>query len=973
MKYKDIKKIKKSRSRKSSDKIAKYQFGGSGNFFDYFKGIYPNILNYQGQSNGQSNLYGNDAQNYFKGLVNNNQQLANGNINIGDNNYQNGSKYSRANGTYIDFNNPNSYNNSTTSTVQSPRGNNNATSQVVRGTVYNGSRAGVGLGNNNRATYTNPDGTINTGGVNSDIASEFNTKLNTQKTNAITETGANIFSLLKGQEAYDNKPLENLKTSSTGNAGFKYLQFGGGNNTPTQNITPQMLSALQFTESGYNPDTVGITGDLGLNQHNPKYVNEFAQLHNNGNKYDPMDPYQSSIVTANKLNAAPGNDDETKVAIYNAGESRVAKAMSKAGSSAYKDYKIYLPKGTQNYVKKIKKNSTKLGNQIPFHEVLKPITITGNKMGPFNTGMSKYQYGGGYKKNKKTIHQLKSMMGDTLNTIKLSDINDKKYPNQELYLNEDGKVYSINGIPQGFRVNKNVYSNYIKELPEQMDTVQVAQPFQYGGVTNPNLINLTGYTPGTSTYNNPFNIIPSSNISMKNTPFPILAQPNKGKAKILKPGKNYNFNNADFVKETPLKNFQFGGIPKALIDVQKQLNPSRGGIIGNIDPRTFSGQSNLIKNLSNNIPTQFKNFTEPGIQTANTKSTSKTLTPSDFEKTVFVGTKKMTLGEAHAGGYNYSYTPGLVADNPFDKSTKSNKSNRSNKFDKSNIRVPKKLSAFEQSNQDFLTGNYNRGISNMKSRIANRDKVNKEFKNSKADYLPYKGTIPDGYTLSGGLYGQSMKLVKNDVYEKDRQAKIKGQTTAVSLAIPVPGGAAIRGAKQIITKIPGAGKVVKYGTDKFINAAGTVYNKSGKVIQNATKSTKEFFKKGTSESFKRSENLLNGKIPNAAIKNARTGRFEKISDTRGTLQRIYQDNTISNNVKAAIQSTFNTGKKISQKAYNTLKPSDKTKYDKLVKQMMKDSAKEIKNKTAEIFGTGKGTRKYQYGGFHKSNYVNPFN
>lgn len=70
-------------------------------------------------------------------------------------------------------------------------------------------------------------------------------------------------------------------------------------------------------------------------------------------------------------------------------------------------------------------------------------------------------------------------------------------------------------------------------------------------------VNNTGYTPGTDTFNNPFNIIPSGNITMKNIPFPIMAYPNVGSPKMLYPGGKYNFPKATSVLEIP--SMQIGG------------------------------------------------------------------------------------------------------------------------------------------------------------------------------------------------------------------------------------------------------------------------------------------------------------------------------------------------------------------------------------------------------------------------------
>lgn len=70
-------------------------------------------------------------------------------------------------------------------------------------------------------------------------------------------------------------------------------------------------------------------------------------------------------------------------------------------------------------------------------------------------------------------------------------------------------------------------------------------------------VNNTGYTPGTPSFNNPYNVIPSGNITMKNTPFPIMAYPNVGSPKMLYPGGKYNFPKATSVLEIP--SMQIGG------------------------------------------------------------------------------------------------------------------------------------------------------------------------------------------------------------------------------------------------------------------------------------------------------------------------------------------------------------------------------------------------------------------------------
>ena len=105
--------------------------------------------------------------------------------------------------------------------------------------------------------------------------------------------------------------------------------------------------------------------------------------------------------------------------------------------------------------------------------------------------------------------------------------------------------------------------NKIKQDFPQGDTLLVidskkGQTLKSLGIKqNGGNINNTGYTPGTSTFNNPYNVIPSGNITMKNTPFPIMAYPNVGSPKMLYPGGKYNFPKATSVLEIP--SMQIGG------------------------------------------------------------------------------------------------------------------------------------------------------------------------------------------------------------------------------------------------------------------------------------------------------------------------------------------------------------------------------------------------------------------------------
>ena len=65
-------------------------------------------------------------------------------------------------------------------------------------------------------------------------------------------------------------------------------------------------------------------------------------------------------------------------------------------------------------------------------------------------------------------------------------------------------------------------------------------------------ISKTGYRKDSPDKHNKYNIIPSSNISMKNVGFKVKGVDNLGNTKIMKPGKNYKFP-GDYVVEKPIK------------------------------------------------------------------------------------------------------------------------------------------------------------------------------------------------------------------------------------------------------------------------------------------------------------------------------------------------------------------------------------------------------------------------------------
>ena len=63
-----------------------------------------------------------------------------------------------------------------------------------------------------------------------------------------------------------------------------------------------------------------------------------------------------------------------------------------------------------------------------------------------------------------------------------------------------------------------------------------------------------GYKRNSKDKNNPYNIIPSGDITMEGVDFPVYGVDNLGNEKIMMPGANYTFPGNE-VFEVPLQNF----------------------------------------------------------------------------------------------------------------------------------------------------------------------------------------------------------------------------------------------------------------------------------------------------------------------------------------------------------------------------------------------------------------------------------
>jgi Putative peptidoglycan binding domain len=134
-------------------------------------------------------------------------------------------------------------------------------------------------------------------------------------------------------------------------------------------------------------------------------------------------------------------------------------------------------------------------------------------------------------------------------------------------------------------------------------------------------------------------------------------------------------------------------------------------------------------------------------------------------------------------------------------------------------------------------------------------------------------------------------------------------------------------------KIPGLGRVISAGSGKFLTSTGNLVTKTGVLLGKAPTSlinkSKDLFKVGESTSQQTYKAMLEGtKFRNSA------GKFEsfatgtgKFVDTRGTVQKLIQDTSITRPLKTALQKSLETGKRVTKELYDKLSKTEKNQYD----------------------------------------------
>ena len=118
------------------------------------------------------------------------------------------------------------------------------------------------------------------------------------------------------------------------------------------------------------------------------------------------------------------------------------------------------------------------------------------------------------------------------------------------------------------------------------------------------VFSIDGYKSDSPDVNNPFNIIPSSNITMEGVDFPVRGYGNNGIVQDMKPGGNYNYGDADYVFEVPIA--QQGG-QRATISAYEEPAWYEKAVDYLASPMTALGYATRNQDLPDRLPISAEN------------------------------------------------------------------------------------------------------------------------------------------------------------------------------------------------------------------------------------------------------------------------------------------------------------------------------------------------------------------------------
>lgn len=311
------------------------------------------------------------------------------------------------------------------------------------------------------------------------------------------------------------------------------------------------------------PVAGGLLGGIGAKS-TGQFVNNIANpfagmgretIDNLGNKYLPnaykLNPYafKPNSEAYYRVLGKEGANDALESGVIRANQKNIHPF---SGEPIYD--RPYFSKGTPldrdwKSPFKNKKGKTSIGSIYPdetmvevfghnkFHQTNDLVTSPSQVLRPFDEGVNMYQrdWLKGYKQIDKP--SIQSSQSITKDFVDWGDAIDRK----------------VNPKFDARRYENSVKSPYVEPTVDPNLKTYIEPEFQQGGtITN------TGYLPDSPDRHNPYNIIPSNNITMKKVPYPIMGYPNVGQPIQMMPGQDYNFPNADYVTEVPM--MQRGGM-----------------------------------------------------------------------------------------------------------------------------------------------------------------------------------------------------------------------------------------------------------------------------------------------------------------------------------------------------------------------------------------------------------------------------
>jgi hypothetical protein len=145
----------------------------------------------------------------------------------------------------------------------------------------------------------------------------------------------------------------------------------------------------------------------------------------------------------------------------------------------------------------------------------------------------------------------------------------------------------------------------------------------------PQLFSTEGYKTNSPDVNNPYNIIPSGDITMKDVDFPVMGTDNLGNQQLMQPGFDYKFP-GDMVFEEP-RQYKKGGEQNTINKYGRSLPKFQSK--GQVNEPLFGTQEQIDSyadslNLYNDAQSQIKYFRKLGINPGEFKIPTKDVNPS---------------------------------------------------------------------------------------------------------------------------------------------------------------------------------------------------------------------------------------------------------------------------------------------------------------------------------------------------------